>query len=314
MPVTASIRVTRRKFGLADSEQLWRTTRFLKGSRSPDTASTHVPHRSHTQPPEAPPQRLDATALRAGVAGGVLSTMAVAGARRSGARRRAGDADPRMPTLTADLATSRRRSPPTPRSRPPLNYELQAERDAAAAKAAKAGQGGPRPRPRRRRRPRRRPRRPPRPRPRPPMRASRSRGPYDCSSATAAPPPSPPRRTRHRLRRDRHRLPQGAGRRRVRVGGTGPNSWDCSGLVQAAFRAGRRRPAARLAGPVDRRHPGLPEQPSAGDILYWGGAGSAYHVGVYVGGGQFVGAQNPCTGVVLRSLGYDPPSGAVRVL
>ncbi len=51
-----------------------------------------------------------------------------------------------------------------------------------------------------------------------------------------------------------------------------------------------------------------------GDILYWGGAGSAYHVGIYVGGGQFVGAQNSSTGVVQKSLDYDPPSGAVRVL
>lgn len=51
-----------------------------------------------------------------------------------------------------------------------------------------------------------------------------------------------------------------------------------------------------------------------GDILYWGAKGSAYHVAIYVGGGKFVGAQNPSTGVVERSLSYDMPTGAVRVL
>lgn len=97
-------------------------------------------------------------------------------------------------------------------------------------------------------------------------------------------------------------------------GGTGPNSWDCSGLVQAAFRTvGVDLPRVSQAQSTAGTQVSLSNlQP--GDILYWGGAGSAYHVGVYVGGGQFVGAQNPSTGVVLRPLSYDPPSGAVRVL
>jgi hypothetical protein len=37
-------------------------------------------------------------------------------------------------------------------------------------------------------------------------------------------------------------------------------------------------------------------------------------VGVYVGGGKFIGAQNSSTGVVERPLNYDQPTGAVRVL
>ncbi len=97
-------------------------------------------------------------------------------------------------------------------------------------------------------------------------------------------------------------------------GGTGPNSWDCSGLVQAAFgsvgidlpRVSQSQSTAGTQVSLDNLQPG--------DILYWGGAGSAYHVGIYVGGGQFVGAQNSSTGVVQKSLDYDPPSGAVRVL
>ncbi|WP_327172149.1 C40 family peptidase [Streptomyces sp. NBC_01336] len=97
-------------------------------------------------------------------------------------------------------------------------------------------------------------------------------------------------------------------------GGTGPNSWDCSGLVQAAFRTvGVDLPRVSQSQSTAGTQVSLSNlQP--GDILYWGGAGSAYHVGIYVGGGQFVGAQNSSTGVVQKSLDYDPPSGAVRVL
>lgn len=97
-------------------------------------------------------------------------------------------------------------------------------------------------------------------------------------------------------------------------GGTGPNSWDCSGLVQAAYSSvGVDLPRVSQAQSTAGTQVSLSNlQP--GDILYWGGAGSAYHVGIYVGGGEFVGAQNSSTGVVQRPLSYDPPSGAVRVL
>ncbi|MFD9356778.1 C40 family peptidase [Streptomyces sp. NPDC060031] len=98
------------------------------------------------------------------------------------------------------------------------------------------------------------------------------------------------------------------------MGGTGPSSFDCSGLVQAAYRqAGISLPRMSQA----QSSAGTSVSLSAlepGDILYWGSKGSAYHVAVYVGGGKFVGAQNSNTGIVERSLSYDKPTGAVRVL
>ncbi|MGW2018379.1 C40 family peptidase [Streptomyces sp. NPDC001927] len=97
-------------------------------------------------------------------------------------------------------------------------------------------------------------------------------------------------------------------------GGTGPNSWDCSGLVQAAYRqAGIDLP--RISG--DQSSMGTSVSLSnlqPGDILYWGSRSGSYHVAIYVGGGKYVGAQNPSTGVVERSLDWDTPSGAVRIL
>ncbi|MGP4109830.1 C40 family peptidase [Streptomyces sp. 4N509B] len=98
------------------------------------------------------------------------------------------------------------------------------------------------------------------------------------------------------------------------LGSVGPDAWDCSSLVQAAYasvgvslpRTAAEQSVAGTQVSLDALQPG--------DILYWGGAGSAYHVAVYVGGGSFVGAQNSSTGVVERTLDWDPPTGAVRVM
>ncbi|MEU9417726.1 NlpC/P60 family protein [Streptomyces sp. NPDC048272] len=97
-------------------------------------------------------------------------------------------------------------------------------------------------------------------------------------------------------------------------GATGSSAYDCSGLVQAAYRqAGITLDRVSQAQSTAGTSVSLSNlQP--GDILYWGAKGSAYHVAIYVGGGKFVGAQNPSTGVVERSLSYDMPTGAVRVL
>ncbi|MFC4496649.1 C40 family peptidase [Streptomyces ovatisporus] len=98
------------------------------------------------------------------------------------------------------------------------------------------------------------------------------------------------------------------------LGASGPSSFDCSGLTQAAFKqVGVSLPRTSQTQSLE----GTPVSMDAlqeGDLLYWGGRGSAYHIGVYVGGGKFIGAQNSSTGVVEKPLDYDPPSGAVRVL
>ncbi|MGO4418690.1 C40 family peptidase [Streptomyces sp. MCAF7] len=98
------------------------------------------------------------------------------------------------------------------------------------------------------------------------------------------------------------------------LGSSGPSSYDCSGLTQAAFnqigiglpRVSQDQSNQGTAVSLDNLQPG--------DLLYWGSRGSAYHVGVYIGDGKFIGAQNPSTGIVERPLSYDPPTGAVRLL
>lgn len=97
------------------------------------------------------------------------------------------------------------------------------------------------------------------------------------------------------------------------LGASGPSAYDCSGLTTAAFQTvgidlPRTSQAQSTAGtPVSL------DAVQPGDILYWGEAGNAYHVAVYVGDGKFIGAQNSSTGVVERDLDWDPPTGAVRV-
>ncbi|RAG84387.1 peptidase [Streptacidiphilus pinicola] len=99
-------------------------------------------------------------------------------------------------------------------------------------------------------------------------------------------------------------------------GGNGPNAWDCSGLVQAAYaQAGVNLPrtAADQASsttiiPVDQAQPG--------DLLFWsndGTASGAYHVAMYVGGGRFVEAANPSAGVKWETISNYTPDFAGRI-
>jgi peptidoglycan DL-endopeptidase CwlO len=98
------------------------------------------------------------------------------------------------------------------------------------------------------------------------------------------------------------------------LGATGPNSWDCSSLVQAAFRqVGISLPRVSQDQSTAGRQVGTSNL-QVGDILYWGSAGSAYHTGVYIGGGKYLDAANPRKGVVIQDLSGYPATGAVRVL
>jgi cell wall-associated NlpC family hydrolase len=256
--------------------------------------------------------------MRAGVAGGVLSTLAVAGASGSASAAEPVTQTLELPALTADLGAQIAESADATQQAA-ANYQLQAERDAAAAKAAKQAKAD--------------------------LAEAKKKAQAEKKAAEeAARKAAAERATRSS---ERTTLSASADVEtstsassssssssstatgsaaaviafvRAQVGdayvsgGTGPNSWDCSGLVQTAFkqvgidlpRVSQDQSTAGTQVSLSNLQPG--------DILYWGGAGSAYHVGVYVGDGMFVGAQNPSTGVAEKPLSYDPPTGAVRVL
>lgn len=86
-----------------------------------------------------------------------------------------------------------------------------------------------------------------------------------------------------------------------RWGGTGRGGYDCSGLVQAAYRvAGVRLP--RVAQSQFDTGPAVPPTtaPLPGDLVFFGSApGDVTHVGIYVGDGLMVDA--PHDGAVVRA-------------
>lgn len=94
-------------------------------------------------------------------------------------------------------------------------------------------------------------------------------------------------------------------------GATGPDAFDCSGLVQAAYRsAGVSLPRTTYAQiGAGRRVPRSELLP--GDLVFFYSGIS--HVGIYVGGGRMIHAPNPSAPVRLAPLDEMPFAGATRV-
>ncbi|MFE9608550.1 NlpC/P60 family protein [Streptomyces sp. NPDC006012] len=95
-------------------------------------------------------------------------------------------------------------------------------------------------------------------------------------------------------------------------GATGPNAFDCSGLVQAAYRSAgialpRTTYAQISAGRRVSRSELLP-----GDLVFFYSGIS--HVGIYVGNGQMVHAPNSSAPVRLAPISQMPFAGATRVV
>ncbi|WP_336705501.1 C40 family peptidase [Micrococcus terreus] len=89
-------------------------------------------------------------------------------------------------------------------------------------------------------------------------------------------------------------------------GGKTRAGWDCSGFTSWAYRqAGISIPsstsAIRGSGQFVRT-----SSPKPGDLVFQNGGG---HVGIYVGNGMMIGAQNPSTGTFLHSVSRNPLMG-----
>ncbi|MEU9264419.1 C40 family peptidase [Streptomyces sp. NBC_00080] len=265
-------------------------------------------HTAHIRSHRKPRRSASTIAMRAGVASGVLGTLAVATAAGT-----ANAAEPvtqtlELPVLTGDLAAQVAQSAQATQQAA-ANYQLQAERDAAATAAAKEAKKD--------------------------LADAKAEAKKKAEAARKA---AAERATRAAERTtltstssssssDSTSSSTATGSAAAVIafvkaqigdayvsGGTGPNSWDCSGLMQTAFKqVGVDLPRVSQDQSTFGTQVSL-DNLLPGDILYWGSAGSAYHVAVYVGDGMFVGAQNPSTGVAEKPMSYDPPTGAVRVL
>ncbi|WP_156726441.1 C40 family peptidase [Streptomyces apocyni] len=291
--------------------------------------TAHIP--SHRKP------RRSATKLRAGVAGGVLSTLAVAGA--SGA---ANAAEPvtetiEMPALTGLASEVTAAADATQQAAD--TYYLQAEQDAAAAKAAKEAKKAKK------------------------EAEAKAKAEAEAKAKAEAEAKAEAKKKAEEKRAAEERAARSAERTTLStasssagsgsgtgsagtsasasttasapasgsvatvvsflkaqlgdayvMGATGPNAWDCSSLVQAAFKqVGVDLPRVSQDQSTVGTQVGTSNL-QVGDILYWGSAGSAYHTGVYIGNGQYLDAANPAKGVVIQDLSGYPATGAVRVL
>jgi len=95
-------------------------------------------------------------------------------------------------------------------------------------------------------------------------------------------------------------------------GATGPNAFDCSGLVQAAYRsAGLSLPRTTYAQ-IDAGHRVSRSGLRPGDLVFFYSGVS--HVGIYVGNGQMIHAPNPSAPVRLAPVDSMPFAGATRVV
>jgi peptidoglycan DL-endopeptidase CwlO len=94
-------------------------------------------------------------------------------------------------------------------------------------------------------------------------------------------------------------------------GATGPDAFDCSGLVQAAYRsAGISLPRTTYAQiGAGTRVPRSELRP--GDLVFFYSGIS--HVGIYVGNGQMIHAPNPSAPVRIAPIDEMPFAGATRV-
>lgn len=265
--------------------------------------TAHIP--SHRKPR----RNASVWALRSGVAGGVLSTLAVAATSGSvsNAAEPAGQTV-EMPTITESLADGVAQSTAATQQAA-LDHEVQYQQDTVARTAEKAAEKA---------------------------KATAEHRAEAEQKAEAVRQAAEAEKARERASRSSERtvlntaaeapsaatgstaslvsfLKAQVGKAYV-SGGTGPSAYDCSGLTGAAFRTmgvelprvSQEQSTAGTEVPVD--------SVQVGDLLYWGSAGSAYHVAVYIGDGKYIGAQNSSTGVVERTMDWDRPTGAVRVL
>ncbi|MEZ0095779.1 NlpC/P60 family protein [Streptacidiphilus sp. EB129] len=99
-------------------------------------------------------------------------------------------------------------------------------------------------------------------------------------------------------------------------GGTSSAGWDCSGLAQASLaQAGISIPRVAADQAAASTHVSL-DALQPGDLLFWSNDGTdagVYHVAIYIGGGQYVEAANPSSGVKYETIANWAPDFAGRI-
>ncbi|MEU2515253.1 C40 family peptidase [Streptomyces syringium] len=96
-----------------------------------------------------------------------------------------------------------------------------------------------------------------------------------------------------------------------KLGGNGPHVWDCSGLIQQAYRrAGVKLP--RIAADQYRATKRITRRAlRRGDLVFWstnGKASGVHHAAIYLGGGKYLEAPRPGKKVRVSTFSYYRPN------
>lgn len=99
-------------------------------------------------------------------------------------------------------------------------------------------------------------------------------------------------------------------------GATGPDKFDCSGLVQYVYQHAAGINLPRTTYDQVKVGQTVPlEQLQAGDLVFWGSATAPYHVAIYIGNNQYVNSATPDQGTILQNMSsYYYPTIAKRIL
>lgn len=95
--------------------------------------------------------------------------------------------------------------------------------------------------------------------------------------------------------------------------GTPYEQMDCSAFTQAAFaKVGRSIGRTTYAQATIGTHVSF-SQAQVGDLIFWGSDSAPYHVGIYLGGGQYIASPTYGETVSIKSTAYYTPSFAIHM-
>ncbi|VDH10555.1 Extracellular protein, gamma-D-glutamate-meso-diaminopimelate muropeptidase (Putative) [Lactiplantibacillus plantarum] len=95
--------------------------------------------------------------------------------------------------------------------------------------------------------------------------------------------------------------------------GTPYEQMDCSAFTQSAFaKVGRSIGRTTYAQTTIGTHVSF-SQAQAGDLIFWGSDSAPYHVGIYLGGGQYIASPTYGETVSIKSTAHYTPSFAIHM-
>ncbi|MFJ8219791.1 C40 family peptidase [Bacillus cereus] len=97
-------------------------------------------------------------------------------------------------------------------------------------------------------------------------------------------------------------------------GAKGPDSFDASGFTSYVYSVAAGREIGGWTVPQESAGTRISlSQLAPGDLVFWGAPDATHHVGIYVGGGQYIHAPQPGASVTVQSMSACSPDFGVRM-